>query len=274
MTLVEILIATGILALGMMGILSLLPYAIRNTADSVHNTIGASVAKTAMASLKEYCLDLDKPSFTSTGSSLGDPMDPFSNTINLPEDLQYLGLDFLKDAGFLNSAKTMVAYRVNDERTRYGWSAQIQEKNPNMSYRNVNIDIWYNKRSEVNTDMIVDVDDPGEFYIRKGTGEENLLVDISDKDECFIWYKSDVEIKKGQNIFVASGFKWDGGSDLQYYLPVKEILYGPKPDNGGIYIRFRTSNEIDSFNDISSQVSVKDKNYHIGTYRAQVEWVN
>ena len=58
MTLVEILIAIGILAVGMMCICSLLPLGIRNTAVSVDRTVAASVAKTAIESLKHYSFDL------------------------------------------------------------------------------------------------------------------------------------------------------------------------------------------------------------------------
>ena len=58
MTLVEILIAIGILAVGMMCICSLLPLGIRNTAVSVDRTVAASVAKTAMESMKHASFDL------------------------------------------------------------------------------------------------------------------------------------------------------------------------------------------------------------------------
>jgi len=58
MTLMEILVATGILAMGMMGICALLPLGIRNTATSVDRTIGASVAKTAITSLQHETVDL------------------------------------------------------------------------------------------------------------------------------------------------------------------------------------------------------------------------
>jgi len=58
MTLVEILIAIGVLAVGMMSICALLPLGIRNTASSVDKTVAASVAKTVVASLKYYSIDL------------------------------------------------------------------------------------------------------------------------------------------------------------------------------------------------------------------------
>ncbi len=58
MTLVEILIAIGILALGMIGIVTLFFVAIRNTATASHRNVGASVARTAFVSLQAFSVDL------------------------------------------------------------------------------------------------------------------------------------------------------------------------------------------------------------------------
>jgi prepilin-type N-terminal cleavage/methylation domain-containing protein len=60
MTLIEILIAVGILALGMMGICALLPLGIRNTASSVNQTVAASVGSTAIISLQKNVIDLSR----------------------------------------------------------------------------------------------------------------------------------------------------------------------------------------------------------------------
>ncbi len=60
MTLIEILIAMGILAIGMMGILTLFPLAIRNISIAVNRTMGAAVAKNAIASLSMYAVDLSR----------------------------------------------------------------------------------------------------------------------------------------------------------------------------------------------------------------------
>lgn len=59
-SLVEILIAIGVLALGMMGIAALFPYAVMSTGEAVAESRGASVARTATVSLKHYCLDLSR----------------------------------------------------------------------------------------------------------------------------------------------------------------------------------------------------------------------
>jgi len=58
MTLIEILIAMGILALGMMGILTLFPLAIRSIGKAVDRTIGSAVAKNVVASLDNYAIEL------------------------------------------------------------------------------------------------------------------------------------------------------------------------------------------------------------------------
>jgi len=70
MTLIEILIAAGILALGMVGILSLFLLAIHNVSTAVSRTVGASVARQAAVSLEHYSLDLaalDTPAVASVG---------------------------------------------------------------------------------------------------------------------------------------------------------------------------------------------------------------
>jgi prepilin-type N-terminal cleavage/methylation domain-containing protein len=58
MTLIEILVAMAVLAVGMMGICALLPLSIRNTSTSVHQSVGASVAKIVAESLQRSSLDL------------------------------------------------------------------------------------------------------------------------------------------------------------------------------------------------------------------------
>ncbi len=58
MTLLEILIATFILALGLMGVMSLVPVAIRQSADAIQKTHAASVAQSAKVSLMQGYLDL------------------------------------------------------------------------------------------------------------------------------------------------------------------------------------------------------------------------
>jgi type II secretory pathway pseudopilin PulG len=270
MTLVEILIATGILALGMMGILSLLPYAIRNTADSVHNTIGASVAKTAMASLKEYCLDLDEPSDSCLNGNIKNYGSPLVIPDALKEDSPIN--DFITNYREIPSDNEgeMVIYKVNDKNTNYGWSARVEKNAGNTSQQNVLLDVWHKERSGLSTDMDVQVHDPIYF----STTDENLLVNDTNKKECRIWYKADVEIREGQNIFVDAGFKWNDGDQWEYYLPVEEITDGPSEMGGGIYIRFNTRKEITQFKNSTSHVSVPDKNYFIGQYSFKVDWNN
>ena len=58
MTLIEILIAMGIFTIGVMGILTLFPVAIRNVSVAVNRTMGAAVAKNAIASIRLYAIDL------------------------------------------------------------------------------------------------------------------------------------------------------------------------------------------------------------------------
>jgi len=58
MTLIEILMAMGIFMLGVIGILTLFPVAIRNISIAVNRTIGAAVAKNAIASMRLFAIDL------------------------------------------------------------------------------------------------------------------------------------------------------------------------------------------------------------------------
>jgi prepilin-type N-terminal cleavage/methylation domain-containing protein len=61
MTLVEILIAMGILSIGMVSICSLFPLCIRNISTAVNRTVATSVAQSAITSMKDFnCLDLTR----------------------------------------------------------------------------------------------------------------------------------------------------------------------------------------------------------------------
>lgn len=68
MTLIEILIAMGIMMLGMLGILTLFPIAIRSMSKAVNRTLGAAAAKNAIVSMSLYCIDLtDTAVYADTG---------------------------------------------------------------------------------------------------------------------------------------------------------------------------------------------------------------
>lgn len=60
MTLIEILIAMGILAVGMLGILALFPLAVRSISVAVNRTLGAAAAKNMIVSLRQYSIDLSQ----------------------------------------------------------------------------------------------------------------------------------------------------------------------------------------------------------------------
>lgn len=73
-SLIEILIAVGVLAIGMMGIASLFPLAIRNNAVAVNTTTGASVGRTATLSLSHDAVDvglLEEPGEDDTTGIVG-----------------------------------------------------------------------------------------------------------------------------------------------------------------------------------------------------------
>ena len=57
-TLIEILIAVGVLAIGIIGILTFFPVAIRNISVAVSRTVAASVGKSVVVSLNHYAIDL------------------------------------------------------------------------------------------------------------------------------------------------------------------------------------------------------------------------
>jgi prepilin-type N-terminal cleavage/methylation domain-containing protein len=65
MTMIEILVAVGLLGVGMMGICALLPVSIRNTSQTVNKSVAASVAQTALSSLRQSCLNLSPEAFDS-----------------------------------------------------------------------------------------------------------------------------------------------------------------------------------------------------------------
>jgi len=58
MTLIEILIAIGIMSLGMIGIATLFHLAVRNITTAGHRTSAAAVAQNALSSMRVYSLDL------------------------------------------------------------------------------------------------------------------------------------------------------------------------------------------------------------------------
>jgi len=76
MTLVEILIAMGILAFGLFGILTLFPIAIRNISTATGRTSAATVAKSVMTSLQSGYLDLRSHKLSSTDNRTEVTADP------------------------------------------------------------------------------------------------------------------------------------------------------------------------------------------------------
>jgi len=71
MTLIEILIAMGVLAFGLFGILTLFPLAIRNISTAVGRTTSGAVAKNTIASLQEGVLTLGEEEGEGNGKGKG-----------------------------------------------------------------------------------------------------------------------------------------------------------------------------------------------------------
>ncbi len=109
LTLMEILIAVGVMMIGMVGILALFPVAIRSIQEAVHLTLGAPAAKNLIASLTHYCVDL----------SADGGVNPFA-TLDLNGDGVY---DASEDA-ILNRRSTNYPYHVNDTDC-YAWYGQV-----------------------------------------------------------------------------------------------------------------------------------------------------
>jgi len=96
MTLVEILIAIGILALGTMGIASLFYLGVRNASVSWHRLTAAAVARNAITSLRSYSLDLSVLPGAYGGLDMNDDSDLLDAAIDIP--LRGWAQSFLSDA--------------------------------------------------------------------------------------------------------------------------------------------------------------------------------
>lgn len=138
MTLIEILIAIGILALGMMGIMSLVPVAIRHTSAALQNSTGGSVAQTAITSLNNYSLDVsdgDKTSFDKV-----DHWNVSGDEIAIPDSLVWADTPNIVD-----TEQDAVRYLVDGDTTRYVWHAAL-DKADNAGDYTAEITIWFKER--------------------------------------------------------------------------------------------------------------------------------
>ncbi len=90
MTLLEILLATFILALGLVGVMSLVPVAIRQAGRATQSTVAASVAQNAKASVKALTLYYNGSSHNVAGDQgyLDWVGDERSGTFEIPEGLE------------------------------------------------------------------------------------------------------------------------------------------------------------------------------------------
>jgi hypothetical protein len=133
MTLVEVLVAMGVLAVGMIGICALFPLAIRNTGTSVNKTGGASMAKCVLESLRRGHFDL-RPG-PGGNSSVADAMPSRSGShrfdnVRIPAQLkpQHLPATVRSDPGGNNPM--YIACTWND---KLGWTATlVPQSGPNV----------------------------------------------------------------------------------------------------------------------------------------------
>jgi prepilin-type N-terminal cleavage/methylation domain-containing protein len=140
-TLIEVLIAIAILAVGLLGILTLLPYAIRTTADVLHNSIAPSIAQSV------FLYDLQATDALE-GLAEGD-------TIQYPPH-------------------GSVPYRVNGEPTRYSWTATIIGRDEGKY--DVQLAVWsdYGLKISGADIYVVESSDEGVIYALELSSEEKL----------------------------------------------------------------------------------------------------
>jgi len=149
MTLIEILMAMGIFMLGVIGILTLFPVAIRNISIAVNRTIGAAVAKNAIASMRFFAIDLsvapDEFATITDGAPpdtelKGQPGFSFSHAVRdyhlaAATDGRYLGhgvynQDSFKIPGDVNLPASLIggggAYVAVPWHADFGWTATLR----------------------------------------------------------------------------------------------------------------------------------------------------
>ncbi len=145
MTLVEILVAIVILAFGMMGIIAVVPYAIRNTTGSLHKSVAGSVAQTVAVSLKHYYMDL---SMVDEGNpwdqDLSQHFQTGSYPICIPADTQIGSLITWDTVPFSDS------YNYSG-RGNYSWTATIQKPDPDSDGYPLQIAVWRRYRTVSST---------------------------------------------------------------------------------------------------------------------------
>lgn len=140
MTLVEILVAMGVLAVGMMGICALIPLAIRNTGVSVNKTQAASEAKSVMESLRRDSFSLGT---TGSDSKVRSSLPASSGNLRIPEDVKPGKLP----ARLANPSATPARYMVCTWDKALGWTATlvpaIPGSGPNCRTFRAQVAVWH-----------------------------------------------------------------------------------------------------------------------------------
>jgi len=247
MTLVEILIAMGILAFGLFGILTLFPIAIRNVSTATGRTSAATVAKSVMTSLQSGYLDLWSHKLSSTddrtevtadplleepasaalywiyASGFGTPIAPqFSRVI------QY----FAARGGTVGDGSTDSTFRIPDNLANktdvgdgnlvkpdwapgYGWTATFLPLStpigPDTSY-GVQIAVWreYKLKWQDNAEFI-----PGDDTVRVASRTDARPGDYIRLDRLGIWYRIQGVNDDDKTVELVVPFKHPSGGVLR-----------------------------------------------------------
>jgi hypothetical protein len=226
-SLVEILVAMGVLAVGMIGICALLPLGIRNTTAALHGSVGASVAQTAFTSLEHYSLDLSRENggFDTnvlSGNSVRFPGEAFPYTA--PPD----GL--LKDNGTFSTVRYM-------GESGYSWSGVLT---PSQTDRwKAEVAVWFQPRMRAEARMYVDYGGESEFTAQCNPASKNRsaglfiesAADSRDRDVVRMLINRDLELRAGDHLMVDT-------DTSGHWRRISAVLAAGHPASGWTQARF------------------------------------
>ncbi|AQQ70122.1 type IV pilus modification protein PilV [Limihaloglobus sulfuriphilus] len=171
-SLTEVLVAAGILTVGMMLVLTLFPLGIQLTAETVKQNMASVVASEAFAKVRLHIVNVE---------SFIDANDDTEKT-ELFDNAAGGGVN-IRDWDFYYPSTPLRAADASDqpESSRYFWSALIRPVNPQTGIFQVTVLVFYRQ------------DMQSEFYTETGTDDELELIEVSVTDPGMVDIESWLE---------------------------------------------------------------------------------
>jgi type II secretory pathway pseudopilin PulG len=171
-SLTEVLVAAGILTVGMMLVLTLFPLGIQLTAETVKQNIASVVASEAFAKVRLHIVNTQ--SFIENNDDI-EKTELFADTAGGGVDIE--DWDFHYPSTPLRAADAA----DQPETSRYFWSALIRPVNPQTGIFQVTVLVFHRQ------------DMQSEFYTETGTDDELELIEIGVSDSGMIGLESWLE---------------------------------------------------------------------------------